>query len=249
MPYSRQSCLAPLAVCPLIETTRDVRAAFAPGALTVVHQPIVDLDLGWPVGYEALARFNLDPRQGPDRWFADAHAAGSGKELEVHAVELALMTLPVVPDDCYLAINVSPATIVAPALQAVLDALADPGRIVLEVTEHAAVDDYDALSRALAPHRKRGLRLAIDDAGAGFASLRHVLRLEPDIIKLDRWFASRVERDRGARALAGALASFALEMELTTVAEGIEIETQATLLQDLGVTRGQGYLFGRPAAL
>jgi EAL domain-containing protein (putative c-di-GMP-specific phosphodiesterase class I) len=226
-----------------------IDAAFSNGVLAVVHQPIVDLDLGWPVGYEALARFDLEPRQGPDVWFAAAHRAGCGAELEALAVERALETLPLVPGDCYLAINVSPDTILTPRLQALLTAVESPERIVLEVTEHAAVADYDALAAALAPHRRRGLQLAIDDTGAGFASLRHVLRLEPDVIKLDRWFADRVERDRGARALAGALAMFALEMEITAVAEGIERPAQLTVLHNLGVTRGQGYLFARPAAL
>jgi EAL domain-containing protein (putative c-di-GMP-specific phosphodiesterase class I) len=161
----------------------------------------------------------------------------------------AVPTLPLVPGDCYLAINVSPDTILTPRLQELLSAIGTPERIVLEVTEHAAVSDYDALAGALAPHRRRGVQLAIDDTGAGFASLRHVLRLEPDVIKLDRWFAERIEHDRGARALAGALATFALEMEITTVAEGIERSGQATAMHNLGVTRGQGYLFARPAPL
>jgi EAL domain-containing protein (putative c-di-GMP-specific phosphodiesterase class I) len=233
----------------LIDSATPVDTAFAVGALKVVHQPIVDLDLGWPVGYEALARFELEPRQGPDRWFEDAHRAGRGAELETLAVELALDTFPLVPGDCYLAINVSPDTILTPRLQELLHAFEHPRRIVLEITEHAAVADYDALAAALAPHRRAGVRLAIDDTGAGFASLRHVLRLEPDVIKLDAWFAQRIEHDRGARALAGALAMFALEMEITTVAEGIERPGQAAVLHNLGATLGQGYLFARPAPL
>ncbi len=219
------------------------------GALTFVHQPIFDLDLRCPVAYEALARFSAEPRQGPDRWFADAHSVGRGAELETFAVERALATLPLLPADCSLTLNVSPETIVTEPLQALLRALEQPDRIVLEITEHAPVSDYDELAAALDRHRENGLRVAVDDAGAGYASLQHVLRLRPDVIKLDRWFAARVEADRATRALAAALAMFVLEMEMTIVAEGIERGPQASVLHNLGVTLGQGYWLGRPGPL
>jgi EAL domain-containing protein (putative c-di-GMP-specific phosphodiesterase class I) len=217
--------------------------------VTMVHQPIVDLDIHRAVGYEALARFSAEPLQPPDRWFADAHSVGRGTELEALAVECALASLPDVPQHCFLAVNVSPRALLTGPLQERLLAVAEPERIMLEITEHAAVDDYHALAAALAPLRLSGMRVAVDDAGAGYASLRHILRLAPDVIKLDGWFAERIERDRAARALAVSLTMFVMETQMTVVAEGIERAGQAAVLHNLGVTIGQGYLFGRPGPL
>ena len=120
---------------------------------------------------------------------------------------------------------------------------------MVEITEQAPIDSYEEFAAALAPLRRRGLRLAIDDLGAGFASLMHLLRLEPDLIKLDRALIADIERHRMTRALAVALTSFALETGMLIVAEGIETELQRALLTALGVSLGQGYLLGRPQAL
>ena len=127
-----------------------------------------------------------------------------------------------------------------------LDGLPGIGRIVLEITENAPIADYDAFTSALAPLRARGLQLAIDDTGAGFASMRHILRLDPDIIKLDRSIIELIDRDRPTRALAAALTMFATESGMSVIAEGIETRSQLAVLQTLGVNTGQGYLLGRP---
>ena len=121
--------------------------------------------------------------------------------------------------------------------------------MVLELTEHAAVHDYEVLRQALLELRARGLRLAVDDAGAGYASLRHVLSLAPDIIKLDISLIREIETDRGARALASALISFAEQMGQLVIAEGIEHDRTVEVLAAIGVRYGQGFLLGRPAAL
>jgi len=146
----------------------------------------------------------------------------------------------------WVSLNASPAT----ALQSerLLDALSPVAcdRLVVEITEQAQVEDYDELNVSLARLRETGVRIAVDDAGAGYASLRHILRLEPDIIKLDKSLVRHVHRDRARRALATALISFATEIGATIVAEGIESADELHALRALGVTFGQGYHLARP---
>lgn len=226
----------------------DVDRALAPGALRADYQPIVELATGRVMGYEALARFEIEPRRSPDRWFAAAEEAGLREELELAAVRAAYSDFEALPPSAYLSLNLSPGTLVADRLRRAVATLADP-RIVVEVTEHAAVDDYAALERALGPIRSAGGRLAVDDAGAGFASLRHILRLRPDIIKLDVELTRGIEADRGFRSLAAALVAFGAEMSITLVAEGIETRSQRDALLSLGVHGGQGWHFGPPGPL
>jgi EAL domain-containing protein (putative c-di-GMP-specific phosphodiesterase class I) len=231
------------------ELTSLVDTVVAGDGLAVVFQPIFDVATRTVIGYEALSRFSLEPPRSPDRVFAAAGTIGRGPELEVTAIRLALRALDRIPRDCYLALNASPATVLSEPLRRLLDELGAVDRIVLEITENAAVDDYDALAATLRPLRDRGLRLAIDDTGAGFASLRHILRLEPDIIKLDRSITERIDADRSTRALAAALTLVALESGMSTVAEGIETSSQLAILEAIGVTSGQGFLLGRPGPI
>jgi EAL domain-containing protein (putative c-di-GMP-specific phosphodiesterase class I) len=125
----------------------------------------------------------------------------------------------------------------------------DAPRIVLEITEHEAVEDYDDLVLALSPLRDLGVKVAIDDAGAGFASLRHTLRIAPDIVKMDMSLTRGIDSDRGKKALATALVSFAQEMDMAMVAEGIETAGELETLRDLGVRYGQGFFLAEPGPL
>jgi EAL domain-containing protein (putative c-di-GMP-specific phosphodiesterase class I)/CheY-like chemotaxis protein len=219
-----------------------------PGALTLVFQPIFDLPTRAVVGVEALSRFTIPPPRTPDAWFRDAAEVGMANLLEGAAAGSALAGLPQLPGGAYLAINLSPATIVDPLFAGVFgDAPVD--RVVVEITEHARVDDYDLLARALRPYRERGLRLAVDDAGSGYAGLRHIIRLAPDILKLDLDLTRGIGEDRARRAMAAALITFGEEMGLTIVAEGIETTKELDALQALDVPCGQGYLLGRPGPL
>jgi EAL domain-containing protein (putative c-di-GMP-specific phosphodiesterase class I) len=229
----------------LAELDRRLDLVLTGDHLTMVYQPIVDLCSQFVVGHEALARFTTEPRQPPDRWFADAARVGRAIEFEIAAIERALPALETASSATFLSLNASPDTILSGAIATVL-AASPLHRIVLEVTENAPIADYAAFGAALAPLRAAGLRLAIDDVGAGFASLRHILRLAPDIIKLDRSIIMEVETQRPTRALAAALGGFALETGMTIVAEGIETPSQLTLLEALGASLGQGYLLGRP---
>jgi EAL domain-containing protein (putative c-di-GMP-specific phosphodiesterase class I) len=122
-------------------------------------------------------------------------------------------------------------------------------RIVMELTEQVKVDDYPRLSSALTELRLMGVRLAIDDTGAGFASLAHILKLGPDIIKLDRELTCGIDHDPVRRALAAALVTFAAHTGADIIAEGIETAAELEVLQGLGIRYGQGYFLGRPTSV
>jgi EAL domain-containing protein (putative c-di-GMP-specific phosphodiesterase class I)/CheY-like chemotaxis protein len=229
-------------------TIEAVRSALDAGQPSLVFQPVVDLQDRRVVGVEALARFLLEPRYPPDAWFDAAHRFGLGLDLELSAVRKALRASAALPRHLYVAVNVSPEVILAPGFDSVI-ADADADQLVLEITEHARVDDYVALREALEPARDRGVRIAIDDVGAGFASLRHVLRLDPEIIKLDLEITRGVEHDAGRAKLVGGLIAGASAVSTLVVAEGIETEAQLRRLLDLGVRGGQGYFIGRPTDL
>ncbi|MFL5946673.1 MAG: EAL domain-containing protein [Gaiellaceae bacterium] len=224
------------------------KAIDSEGALGVVFQPICDLATGKTVGAEALARFHLAPARPPDRWFAEAGEVGLRRELELTALDHALGQLSELPRGLFLSVNISPATLRGASLRRALRSV-EARRVVIEVTEHMPVEDYDALNDAIDRVRALGVRLAIDDAGAGFASLRHILRLAPDFVKLDRTLIDGIERDRSHQALAAGLISFANKIDATIVAEGIERDAQLRALRELGVSRGQGFLLARPAPL
>ena len=215
-------------------------------SIHIAYQPIVDLSSGAAIGYEALARFPVSPQRGPDKWFEEAHRVARGTELELLAIELALASIAHFPDHAYLALNVSPHTILSGKLDARL-AGAPLHRLVLEVTEHAPIEEYANLCAALERLRRSGLRLAIDDAGSGYASFRHILQLQPGIIKLDQSLIHGIDHDRGRRALANALTGFARDTGSAVVAEGVETEAELAVLRSLGIKAGQGYLLGRPA--
>jgi EAL domain-containing protein (putative c-di-GMP-specific phosphodiesterase class I) len=217
-------------------------------ALTMVFQPIVDLPTGRMKGVEALARFATEPVRTPDLWFDDAFAVGLGPKLELTAIAAALDQLERLRSDCYLSINASPETALSPAFREILAGL-PADRLVLEVTEHAAVADYEALLGALRTLRESGLRLAVDDMGSGHANLKHILRLEPEIIKLDIELVRGLDRDSARSALAASLLSFAGEIGAMMVAEGVETEEEAAALRSLEVPAAQGFFFARPGPL
>jgi EAL domain-containing protein (putative c-di-GMP-specific phosphodiesterase class I)/ActR/RegA family two-component response regulator len=217
-------------------------------ALQVVFQPICALDTLEPAGFETLARFPGPPQRGPEHWFREASEVGLSIQLELVAVERALTHLDQIPPGAYLSVNVSPETVVSDPFKRVL-AEVPAERIVLEITEHAPIENYDTFNAGLSDVRALGARLAIDDAGAGFASLRHILRLEPEFIKLDITLIAAIESDRSQQALARGIISFAEGIGATVVAEGIEHAEALDALRGLGVLYGQGFHLGRPAGL
>jgi EAL domain-containing protein (putative c-di-GMP-specific phosphodiesterase class I) len=211
--------------------------------LEMALQPIVDLASGRVVGVESLARF--EDRRPPDQHFAEARTRARRQALELAAVRAGLARIRELPSDAYLTVNVSP-DVAATRELAVILADAPARRIILELTEHAPVTDYEALGTALAGFRARGLRVAIDDAGAGFASMRHVLALHPDVIKLDISIVRGIDADPQRREFVRALVQFARATGCTLVAEGIETREELAEVRRLGVGCGQGFWLGRP---
>ena len=229
------------------EAVARIQAAIKSGRSSV-YQPIWNLLDGRPIGFEALARFTAEPVRSPDQWFAEAASVGLGPDLELAAIETALAGLPSLPAPHYLALNASPATVGDPRLAQLLVEM-PLERLVLEITEHDAIADVEAINAALAPLRARKLRLAVDDAGAGYSGLQQILSLKPDLIKLDRTLIQDIHRDPAKRSLAVALASFARATDSHLIAEGVETEAELEMLRAAGIENIQGYLLGRPMPL
>ncbi len=227
---------------------RIERALDDESLLGTVFQPICDLNDGGVAGVEALSRFAVAPERPPDRWFADAGQVGLRTELELLAVQRAFAAFDQLPPTIYMTVNASPATLLASRFHDLL-AATHAERVVVEITEHAPVDDYAELASALDAIRTLGGRIAIDDTGAGFASLSHILQLAPDYIKLDRTLTAGIEDDRSQQVLAAGLIAFSGTLGATLVAEGIERPEQVAVLSELGVPYGQGYWIGRPGRI
>ena len=224
----------------------EVRAAVDEKAFSVVFQPVIDLGTRRVAGMEALSRF---PALGgrPDEVFADAWRLGLGLELEQAVVAEAVAQAHEKPAGVFLALNVSPATAASARFGDLASAIPRLDTTVVELTEHAPVEDYTRLRANLAPLRAAGLRLAVDDTGAGYASLRHVLELAPDFIKLDLTLVADIDREPAQRSLAASLVRFAGEVGATVIAEGIESPAQCRSVVGAGVELGQGFLLGRPS--
>jgi PAS domain S-box-containing protein len=219
-----------------------IGAIIADRGFLPVFQPIVELETRAVVGYEALTRFADGSR--PDQIFAEANRCGLTLELETATLEAIFAAAGPLPGRVWLNINVSPELVLADKPLAAL--LADRGRpVVLELTEHIAITDYPALRAAL-ERLGPGIRLAVDDAGAGFATLRHILELRPDYVKLDRGIVHQVDRDPARQALVAGLVHFASGTGVVLIAEGVETEAEARQLRALGVPLAQGYRLGRP---
>jgi EAL domain-containing protein (putative c-di-GMP-specific phosphodiesterase class I)/CheY-like chemotaxis protein len=216
--------------------------------MTSVFQPIVDASLGEIVGVEALSRFAVEPVRSPDRWFADAAAVGMGYQLEMAAIRSAFSRLDDLPSGAYMSVNCSPEVLLDPGLVALSEEV-DATRVVLEMTEHTAISDYRAVQTQLGLLRARGFRIAVDDAGSGFASLNHILQLRPNIIKLDSALIRDIDTDPAKRALATAMVTFASELHAELVAEGVETVPEFETVRRIGIGTIQGYLLGRPQSL
>lgn len=234
----------------LAEARRRVENVLAdPLALSTLFQPIVDLASGEVVALEALSRFHTPDPRPPDEWFAEAHQTGLGTELEMLAVTRALACLPSLPERVAMTINVGPQTILSSQFVDAVTATRDAGRVVVELTEHAAVEDYPGLAQTIVCLRKMGARLAVDDTGAGISSLAHILKLAPDFIKLDRELVAGIDLDPVRRALATALVAFAAETGARILAEGVETQDELDVIRRLQVSCAQGFHLGRPDTL
>ncbi len=212
---------------------------------STVFQPIWDIRENKVVGFEALSRFKGMPYRPPNEWIDDAESVGVLQDLEALLHHNALQHVDDLPEGAYLSLNVTPASLLGADFAAMLETY-PLDRIVLEITEHESITDYDRIESALEPLRRRGLRLAVDDAGAGYASFRHILRLKADIIKLDRSLIRDIDADVACRTLAQALVQFAGQVGSRVIAEGVETKEELEALRGLGIVLVQGYLLGQP---
>lgn len=215
------------------------------GAFGIVFQPIVSLVTGDVAGYEALSRFTDGER--PDRRFGEAWAASLGPEFELAAVTRAIEAAASLPPSAFLSINVSPKLITDDADRLARSIGRAGDRLILELTENVPIDDYADLRGQLAALPVRGI--AVDDAGAGFAGLRHILELQPAYAKLDMSLVRGIDTDAVRQAMAAGLQYFALRTGCQLIGEGVETEAEADTLRRLGVEFAQGFHFGHPAAI
>jgi EAL domain-containing protein (putative c-di-GMP-specific phosphodiesterase class I) len=225
------------------EIAQRLAPILATGGPAVVLQPIVDLATGQRVGAEALSRFPIEWGKPPDVCFAEAHSIGEGDRLELLALRRAADYLDEVSG--YVSMNVSPGTLLTSQCAELLTGFR-LDRVLLELSEHDQVVDYGALMAVVDPLRAAGMRLAIDDVGAGFSSLRHILLTAPDVIKLDRSIVDGVSSDSVLRSLVRSLVDFAEGCDASVVAEGVESAADGDVLLSLGVGYGQGWHYGRP---
>ncbi len=222
-----------------------VLAGYRPGLLRMHFQPIVDTARGTVVGYEALARFTVEPYRTPDVWIAEAATVGLGVEVELQAISNALQLAEALPAGRYLSVNASPSVVTTGRLLGVLARSDRP--IVVEITEHEQHDG--ALNAALDELRSAGHQIAVDDSGAGYAGLTRIVEIRPDIVKVDRSLIAGVDTDTVRQAMVGAAVAFSAKAGGIIVAEGVEREGEAIALRTLGVRSAQGYYFGRPASV
>lgn len=215
--------------------------------IAMVTQPIVDLRSGAIVAYEALARFALLGDLSTAELFALAERVGMRDELDLACLRRGLALLDARPDGTRLTVNVAAPLLADPRATELLDQHDDLQGLVLEITEESLVRDYDALGKAVRPLLDRGVRLAVDDMGAGYSGLRHVIDLQPAFLKLDRTLINGIDRDPKRAALVDALLHYARQAGSHIVAEGVETAQELETLRELDVPLAQGYLLARPA--
>ncbi len=238
--------VGPTTSSPVVDPSRLQQAVNGLG-VTAHYQPVVDLERGTIVGYEALARFS-GWSGSPEAWFEAARRHGCEAALEAATLVAGLSARHDLPADTFLSVNLGPAVLAAPEVWSVLDSAGSLAGVVVELTEHVRVDSYADLAPLLDRLRELGALIAIDDAGAGYAGLRHVLAIRPDFVKIDRDLVHGLGRDEARRAMVESLGALAGRLDAWVIAEGVETEEELHTLIDLGIPLAQGYHLARPQA-
>jgi EAL domain-containing protein (putative c-di-GMP-specific phosphodiesterase class I) len=226
----------------------QVRRILDSGAFSSVYQPLYSLETGRISGLEALTRFRSDPYRSPDKWFKEAGIAGLEIDLEEATFRLALRALAALPEDVYLSMNASPALVCDRRFDRLLDGV-PLHRMVLEITEHHDAHNHEPFFRRLSACRLQGMRVAIDDVGAGYSGLQRIANVAPDLLKLDRSIIHGIDKSPTHRAIVAALRHFAGETGALLLAEGVETEAEAHIVKSLGVGLAQGWYFGKPVPI
>ena len=229
---------------------RQVRSVIDNGQIDVVFQPIYGQQSQHYEYYEVLARFNTEPYRPPNEWLYDADLVDLGLEVEsaiVNKVAQRLKQADASGLGLKVAVNVSPRMMESGLLPGLLRDV-DSDQLRIELTEHVRITNYEKFRTFLKPLSDKGFKICIDDVGAGFASLKHILEIEPDVIKLDLSLASNIHQDTKRQALVTGLLAFANSFNCEVVAEGIETIEEYHALEQLGVRFFQGWYFSRPVA-
>jgi EAL domain-containing protein (putative c-di-GMP-specific phosphodiesterase class I) len=214
-----------------------------PAAVRPVFQPIVDLEGNAIRGYELLASIRAPFEFPTQTWFAAAAQYGLEGALEARIVRTGLTTAGSLRDDRFLCINVSPRAMLSTQFQGVLRQYERFDSVVLEVSEPNVMEE--GLDTSLQPFRSAGGRLAVDSFGAGFTSLRRIVELRPNMLKLDRSAVSGIDRDPTKAVFAELAVGIAERLEADLVAVGVERREELDALRGLGISLAQGFLFGR----
>ena len=248
MAMSLSTLAPPLAAT--IDWERELaRVLSDPRLVRPVFQPLVDLQRGVVCGWEMLARFDAPVAAPPPDWFAAAERYGVGGRLEALLIQAGLTARAALPANTFLTINVTPGALTTREVETAFAGPASLGGVVVEITEQAAVEDYSQVGRVLDGLRSRGAAVAVDDAGAGYASLSHIVALRPQFVKLDRGLVMDLDRDEAKVAVIEAFGSFANRIDAWVVAEGVERSGELDVLVQLGVPLAQGYGLARPGPL
>jgi EAL domain-containing protein (putative c-di-GMP-specific phosphodiesterase class I) len=227
----------------------DVEAVLAANSIRTAFQPICNLRSREVIGYEALARFPGSDEVGPTEWFLQASRLGLLQVFELSAIAHALLQVPLLPAEGFVAVNISPATAASKAFRQTLSSV-PPRRLVLEIAERALVDDYEQFSSAIEFLRSIGVRIALDDAGgAADIGLQHLVLVKPDLLKIDTTVIHGIAEDEMRQAVVSAYANLAERAGAIVIAEGIETQEELDVLLSIGVEVGQGYLLGYPMFL
>ena len=224
-----------------------VRALALDGQPRLEYQPIIDLARGVVTGYEALARFDVEPYEPPDRWFDAASRHGHSAALEARVVDQAIDQLADLPINTFLTVNLDPDQAGDRAVRDAFEATERLDRLFVEVTERKAIEADGDLPSQLSALRERGAMIALDDVGAGYAGLQAILRLRPHLVKLDRSLITHIDVDAARRAVVSRIGRLADDLDAWVLAEGVERLQELETLLSLGVPLGQGWLLGRPS--
>jgi PAS domain S-box-containing protein len=224
-------------------TAIEIRAVIDEARYTPVFQPICELATRRPVGWEALTRF--DDGEPPLRRFIKARTCGLAEDLELACGRRAIASFTRLAHPGWLSLNVSPALVASGRAELLLAGVST--QVVLELTEQVPFDDYARVRGAVDLLDPQPM-LAVGDAGAGYASLRHVLELRPDFVKLEPAFVRGIDLDAGRQAMVAGMIHYAAEHGTRIIAQGVETEPERLTLVRLGVELGQGFLLGVPSA-
>ncbi len=237
---------------PPLHLIKEMQHIIRTQGIRMHYQPIRQLQTGWTIGWECLARGPAGSElESPPALFDCASRVGRLFEVEqicrTQAIRNAKIDL-----DAKLFINISPNIFSDPSFREGETRMTleqcgwNPRQIVFEITEHHAIKEYSSFLQIIDHYRRQGYQIAIDDVGAGHSGLVTLMQVKPDFVKIDMELIRGIERDRTRQDIVQAICQISRGFGATTIAEGIETPAELQCMQRCGVDYGQGYLFGRP---